>query len=226
MKKLAATTPDELRELADALDEAMFKLLAAKRTEEAASCDRAGAYLSACADAQPVAWMYEHDGCADTPLFTVNRWTKCEEPWNESPLFLHPAPAAPQAEPKHELTADERDMIGSALRSSVRLAARRGWRAEAKPASGDDLNVYREIADGYRNDAQVEPKREDQPLRDLLAVIHCDGGHHTEAVGIEQSIKDALTAVCVLKGKLAEAAMSDMTQATLALAEFAAKEQK
>ena len=113
MKKLAATTPDELRALADV---------------------------------QPVAWMYEHDGCVDTPLFTVNHWTKCEEPWNESPLFLHPAPDAPQAEP-------------------------------------------------HRN----------QPLRDLLAVIHCDGGHHTEAVGIEQSIKDALSAVCVLKGKLAQA---------------------
>jgi hypothetical protein len=52
---------------------------------------------------------------------------------------------------------------------------------------------------------QAEPKREDQPVRDLLAIIHCDGGHHTEAVGIEQSIKDALSAVCVLKGKLAQA---------------------
>ena len=51
---------------------------------------------------------------------------------------------------------------------------------------------------------QAEPKREDQPLRDLLAIIHCDGGHHTEAVGIEQSIKDALSAGCVLKGKLAQ----------------------
>jgi hypothetical protein len=47
--------------------------------------------------------MYEHDGCVDTPVFTVNRWTKCEEPWNESPLFLHPAPAAPQAEPSAAL---------------------------------------------------------------------------------------------------------------------------
>ena len=48
-------TPDELRALADELDEAQFKLLAAKRTEESESCERAAAYLRACADAQPVA---------------------------------------------------------------------------------------------------------------------------------------------------------------------------
>lgn len=78
--------------------------------------------------------------------------------------------------------------------------------AEPKPipASGDDLGIYKRMADSYRNDAQAEPKR-DQSMLDLLAVIHCDGGHHTEAVGIEQSIKDALSAVCVLKGKLAQA---------------------
>lgn len=51
---------------------------------------------------------------------------------------------------------------------------------------------------------QAEPKR-NQPLLDLLAVIHCDGGDRTEAVGIEQSIKDAQAAVCALKGRLAEA---------------------
>lgn len=28
--------------------------------------------------------------------------------------------------------------------------------------------------------------------RDLLAIIHCDGGHHTAYVGYEQSIKDAI----------------------------------
>jgi len=44
------------------------------------------------------------------------------------------APAAPQAEPK------------------------------PTPASGNDLNVYKEMATNYRNDAQAEPKRE--PLSD------------------------------------------------------------
>jgi hypothetical protein len=94
-------TPDELRALADALSRQR------QADEHGIDCavprqavDAAIKYLRAQADAQPVAWMYEHDGCVDTPLFTVNRWTKCEEPWNESPLFLHPAPAAPQAEPR------------------------------------------------------------------------------------------------------------------------------
>ena len=50
---------------------------------------------------------------------------------------------------------------------------------------------------------QAEPKREDRPVRDLLAIIHCDGGHHTEAVGLDQSIKDAQAAVCELKRELA-----------------------
>lgn len=30
-----------------------------------------------------------------------------------------------------------------------------------------------------------------QGVLDLLATIHGDGGHHTEAVGLEQSVKDA-----------------------------------
>ena len=34
-------------------------------------------------------------------------------------------------------------------------------------------------------------KRQRPALNNLLAIIHRDGGHHTEAVGIEQSVKDA-----------------------------------
>jgi hypothetical protein len=67
------------------------------------------------------------------------------------------------------------------------------------------LNLTKRHLNLDDENAQVEPKRKDQPVRDLLAIIHCDGGHHTEAVGIEQSIKDALSAVYVLKGKLAQA---------------------
>lgn len=43
----------------------------------------------------------------------------------------------------------------------------------------------------------------DRAIRDLLAVIHRDGGHHTEAVGLDQSITDAQAAVCELKRELA-----------------------
>lgn len=37
--------------------------------------------------AQPGAWMYEHDGCLEKPIVTTTRWSKCEEPWTETPLF-------------------------------------------------------------------------------------------------------------------------------------------
>lgn len=36
-------------------------------------------------------------------------------------------------------------------------------------------------------------------LLDLLAIIHCDGGHHTGAVGLEQSVEDAKKVICGLK---------------------------
>ena len=76
------------------------------------------------------------------------------------------------------------------------------------PQCGEDVDRECPICDGLgrvlaTDGERAEPKREDQPLRDLLAIIHCDGGHHTEAVGIEQSIKDAQDAVCALKVRLA-----------------------
>lgn len=36
----------------------------------------------------------------------------------------------------------------------------------------------------------------ERALRDLLARIHRDGGHHTDAVGLAQSVKDAESIVC------------------------------
>lgn len=78
------------------------------------------------------------------------------------------------------------------------------WHAPGCSPDADHANWYSAMIAAAPAAPQAEPHR-NQPLRDLLAVIHCDGGHHTEAVGIEQSIKDALSAVCVLKGKLAQA---------------------
>lgn len=34
----------------------------------------------------PIAWMYEHDGCHEEPILTLDRWPECGEPWNETPL--------------------------------------------------------------------------------------------------------------------------------------------
>ena len=35
------------------------------------------------------------------------------------------------------------------------------------------------------------PSPEERWLRDLVALIHCDGGQHTTKVGLEQSARDA-----------------------------------
>jgi len=40
-------------------------------------------------------------------------------------------------------------------------------------------------------------------LRNLLAVLHGDGGHHTDKVGLKQSIEDAIKKVNELHLKIA-----------------------
>ena len=109
--------------------------------------------LNGMADAQPVAWRCEvrdlltqAEQCLSTAV-RFEQWAHDEPPsylsaWDyeadhiaaEIRAMLSAAPAAPQAEPK------------------------------PTPASGNDLNVYKEMATNYRNDAQAEPKRE--PLSD------------------------------------------------------------
>lgn len=37
------------------------------------------------------------------------------------------------------------------------------------------------------------------PVLDLLAVIHSDGGHYSDKVGVEQAIKDAIIIVVAMK---------------------------
>jgi hypothetical protein len=43
---------------------------------------------------EPVAWMYEHDGMlyyeGNPPIVVTKRWSICEEPWNERPLYALP----------------------------------------------------------------------------------------------------------------------------------------
>lgn len=49
-------------------------------------------------------------------------------------------------------------------------------------------------------------KRE-KMLRELLAVIHRDGGHHTNNVGLKQSWKDAMQRVSDAYGDISELRM-------------------
>jgi hypothetical protein len=66
-------------------------------------------------------------------------------------------------------------------------------RADFQRAADKVPKMVRALNDNIT--AMVEDIRQLESLRrqfrDLLALIHCDGGHHTEAVGIEQSVEDA-----------------------------------
>lgn len=104
-------TPDELRALADAL-----LPMAAAPCFDGIDVERAAAYLRALADAQPVAWI-AHNLTTGHVKWTTDRcrargWTRSVN-LRVKPLYAHPAPAAPQAEPKREPLSDERiDEIG------------------------------------------------------------------------------------------------------------------
>ena len=137
-------TPDELRALADAL-----LPMAAAPCFDGIDVERAAAYLRAQADARPVAvpagWkpvpveptpeMLSAVGMMDGYDWHAPGCSPDADHANWYSAMIAAAPAAPQAEPK------------------------------PTPASGNDLNVYKEMATNYRNDAQAEPKRE--PLHEL-----------------------------------------------------------
>lgn len=190
---------NELRALADALE----PMARAPRFED---FDVPGfcAWVRACADAQPVRAVpighalsaVRHVGSANYPdreRAAIERLYSAE-----FDAYAHPAPTAPAGwklvpvEPTPEML------------SAVGMMDGYDWHAPGCSPDADHANWYSAMIAAAPAASQAEPHR-NQPLRDLLAVIHCDGGHHTEAVGIEQSIKDALSAVYVLKGKLAEA---------------------
>ncbi len=62
-------------------------------------------------------------------------------------------------------------------------------------------------APDFQFGSAVKHAQADEPtaLRNLLAVIHGDGGHHTAAVGIARSSDDALKIVHALRARLAAA---------------------
>lgn len=69
------------------------------------------------AESKPVAWMYEHDGMVhhDGSCAALFRHTRIalSEPWNETPLFTHPAPVA--------VPDDQRDKLAALLRRCLVL---------------------------------------------------------------------------------------------------------
>ena len=212
-------TPDQLRALANALDDCdppYYESSPQINRSLDACIAKAADYLRAQADAQPVAvvpakwterhtsaqtWIEDADQAHDLRLYVSGIMESHDQRIayaQEIARRLNAALAAPQAEQPIDLDA-------VAMQQMRQAAAESTWMPSEYSGSDWISDVCRWLRDGPPAAApQAEPHR-NQPLRDLLAVIHCDGGHHTEAVGIEQSIKDALSAVCVLKGKLAQA---------------------
>jgi len=94
---------DDLRKSAqaalEALDESMQMLLPKEQSDKARRAAFSLKAALAQPEPEPVAWMYEHDGCMDLPILTTERWPQCKEPWNEASLYLHP-PAQPEQQAK------------------------------------------------------------------------------------------------------------------------------
>lgn len=61
----------------------------------------------------------------------------------------------------------------------------------------------------YADDAVAEVRSIPQGVRDLLAVIHRDGGHHTAEVGLEDSLIDAEAVVVKLLANSYDAALQE-----------------
>ena len=186
---------NELRALADAL-----LPMAAAPCFDGIDIERAAAYLRAQADAQPVAWLYRDWA----NVLKVSQLDPHED--GAFAVFAEPQPQA-ETQPAPAVPAGWKWVPVEPtpeMLSAVGMMDGHDWHAPGCSPDADHANWYSAMIAAAPAAPQAEPHR-NQPLRDLLAVIHCDGGHHTEAVGIEQSIKDALSAVCVLKGKLAQA---------------------
>ena len=169
---------NELRALADALPEGVHW------SDPITPDMLAEAIRRFCADAQPVAWRtFDGEGNYDYRAYELNEdyadeWNRRNPNhvgWVE-PLYTHPAPAAPDewklvpVEPTPEMLSAVGMMDGydwhapgcspdadhANWYSAMIAAAPAVPQAEPKPtpASGDDLGVYKGMADSYRNDAE------------------------------------------------------------------------
>lgn len=77
-----------------------------------------------------------------------------------------------------------------------RLAALRGWLGELRPTDG--------IITGHLTELLADRDHWENQTKELLAVIHGDGGHHSDLVGIAQSLADAHDALPTLRAQLTE----------------------
>lgn len=147
-------TPNELRALAEALDRLKFRC---DGIDDACLVEDAADYLRACADAEPVTWI-AHNLTTGHVKWTTDRcrargWTRSVN-LRVKPLYAHPAPAVPQAEPIADSDAD----YWLRNRQAILDAIERAGFVLMSNASGFWLHPR------GTTDAQAEPKRE--PLSD------------------------------------------------------------
>ena len=113
-------TPDQLRALADALDE-ITPVMGLEELHHMETLDRAADYLRACAEQRPVAWLHDVVQDGDEPDEALSFYPDSFPLENVGgfrsigckPLFS--APAAPQAEPLSE-PLSEKQIADACLR--------------------------------------------------------------------------------------------------------------
>jgi hypothetical protein len=95
------------------------------------------------------------------------------------------------------------------LRAQLILAE---WQRDQAKADAEHWKCEWAVAMGQLGGARAEVEALRKYLLDLLAVVHRDGGHHTEAVGTRQSVVDAELAFYALRrrAEAAEAKLRDV----------------
>ena len=156
-------TPDQLRALADALQQDIdeLRLLAPGELTAAdeawfAMHDKAIACLLACADAQPVGMLTvaTFRGHLENRDFDYTG----DLPDGNYPLYTHPAPAAPQAEPKREPLSD-------AQLASVCLSYRHDFGLLDKDEQARLMLEARDWERAFRKEWQREPLSDDDIIK-------------------------------------------------------------
>lgn len=96
---------------------------------------------------------------------------------------------------------DLQHLLDASVGGEVTLTPRqRGAMPDPKPGSPADIAAMQLLALGAPLAKEVLRLQEEHRqllygVHNLLAIIHRDGGHHTEKVGVHQSMLDAVDAV-------------------------------